>query len=217
MDIEHARYNMVEQQIRTWDVLDPAVLALLTELPRERFVPPDMQALAFADLDLPIGHEEVMLAPKMQARIAQELALAPTDTVLEIGTGTGYLTALLARLAASVTSIEIHADFAEGARARLAGLGIDNTRIEVGDAARGWSGGGPYDAIVLTGSVPMLPDVFQKSLRHGGRLFAIVGEAPMMSARLISRASDTAFTAVTLFETVVPPLVNAQRPSRFVF
>jgi protein-L-isoaspartate(D-aspartate) O-methyltransferase len=217
MDVEQARFNMVEQQVRTWDVLDPAVLALLTELPRERFVPQDRQALAFADLELPIGHGEVMLAPKMQARIAQELMLRSTDRVLEIGTGTGFLTALLARLSASVVSVEIHADLAEAARQRLAALGLGNVTIETGDAARGWSAGAPFDAIVITGSLPVLPDTFQKSLAAGGRLFAIVGEKPVMSARLITRESDTAFAAVTLFETCVAPLHNAAQPSRFVF
>ncbi len=217
MDIERARFNMVEQQIRTWDVLDPTVLALLAELPRERFVPPQHQALAFADLELPIGHGEVMLAPKMQARIAQEMTLGPTDRVLEIGTGTGYLTALLARLSASVLSVEIHADLAQQARSTIAALGLNNVTVETGDGARGWSAGAPFDAIVITGSLPVLPDAFQKALAPGGRLFAIVGERPVMSARLLTRESDTAFAAVTLFETVVAPLHNAAQPSRFVF
>jgi protein-L-isoaspartate(D-aspartate) O-methyltransferase len=219
MDFEQARFNMVEQQVRTWDVLDPAVLDLLGTLPRENFVPEDRRSLAFADLELPIGHGEVMLAPKMQARIAQEVMLTPSDRVLEVGTGTGYLTAMLARLAGSgsVTSVEIHPDLAQGARARLSALGIDNVKVEVGDAARGWAFGGPFDVIVLTGSLPMLPDAFQKQLKRGGRLFAIVGERPVMTARLIVRESDTAFGAVTLFETVVDPLRNAQQPKRFVF
>jgi protein-L-isoaspartate(D-aspartate) O-methyltransferase len=216
MDFEQARFNMVEQQIRTWDVLDPAVLELLGTLPREQFVPEGRRELAFADVDLPVGHGEVMLAPKLQARILQEVMVAPTDRILEIGTGTGYLTALLAKLGATVTSVEIHEDLAAGARARLAALGIDNAKVETGDAARGW-GGGPYDVIVITGSLPILPDTFQKQLKPGGRLFAIVGERPVMSARLIVREGETAFAAVTLFETVVDPLRNAQQPARFVF
>jgi len=215
MDIEQARFNMVEQQIRTWDVLDPAVLALLTELPRERFVPPGRESLAFADVELPVAHGEVMLTPKMQGRIAQELALTPTDRVLEVGTGTGYLTALLARLSASVLSVEIHPDLADAARARLAALAIDNVQVETGDAARGWPAGGQFDAIVLTGSLPMLTDTFQRQLNTGGRLFVIVGEHPVMSARLITRDSASAFSGVTLFETVVAPLRNAQQPQRF--
>jgi protein-L-isoaspartate(D-aspartate) O-methyltransferase len=216
MDFEQARFNMVEQQIRTWDVLDPAVLELLGTLPREQFVPEGRRELAFADVDLPVGHGEVMLAPKLQARILQEVMVAPTDRILEIGTGTGYLTALLAKLGATVTSVEIHEDLAAGARARLAALGIDNAKVETGDAARGW-GSGPYDVIVITGSLPVLPDTFQKQLKPGGRLFAIVGERPVMSARLIVREGETAFAAVTLFETVVDPLRNAQQPARFVF
>jgi protein-L-isoaspartate(D-aspartate) O-methyltransferase len=216
MDFEQARFNMVEQQIRTWDVLDPAVLELLGTLPREQFVPEGRRELAFADVDLPVGHGEVMLAPKLQARILQEVMVAPTDRILEIGTGTGYLTALLAKLGATVTSVEIHEDLAAGARARLAALGIDNAKVETGDAARGW-GGGPDDVIGFTGSLPILPDTFQKQLKPGGRLFAVVGERPVMSARLIVREGETAFAAVTLFETVVDPLRNAQQPARFVF
>jgi protein-L-isoaspartate(D-aspartate) O-methyltransferase len=216
MDFEQARFNMVEQQIRTWDVLDPTVLELLGTLPREQFVPEGRRELAFADVDLPVGHGEVMLAPKLQARILQEVMVAPTDRILEIGTGTGYLTALLAKLGATVTSVEIHEDLAAGARARLAALGIDNAKVETGDAALGW-GGGPYDVIVVTGSLPILPDTFQKQLKPGGRLFAVVGERPVMSARLIVREGETALTAVTLFETVVDPLRNAQQPARFVF
>ena len=217
MNFEQARFNMVEQQIRTWDVLDPAVLDLLGTVPREQFVPDGRRELAFADLELPIGHDEVMLSPKLQARIVQEVTVAPTDRILEIGTGTGYLTALLAKLGATVTSIEIHEDLAAAARARLSGLGIDNVKVETGDGARGWDTAHAYDVIVLSGSLPMLPDTFQKQLKPGGRLFAIVGDRPVMSARLIVREGDNAYAAVTLFETVVDPLRNAQQPGRFVF
>lgn len=217
MDFEQARFNMVEQQIRTWDVLDPAVLELLGTVPREQFVPDGRRELAFADLELPIGHDEVMLAPKLQARIVQEVTVAPTDRILEIGTGTGYLTALLAKLGATVTSVEIHEDLAAAARARLSTLGIDNVKVETGDGARGWDTAHAYDVIVLSGSLPMLPDTFQKQLKPGGRLFAIVGDRPVMSARLIVREGNSAYAAVTLFETVIDPLRNAQQPGRFVF
>jgi protein-L-isoaspartate(D-aspartate) O-methyltransferase len=217
MDFEQARFNMVEQQIRTWDVLDPSVLELFGTLPRECFVPEGHRELAFADIDLPIGHGEVMLAPKLQARILQEVMVAPTDRILEIGTGTGYLTALLGKRGASVTSVEIHEDLAAAARTRLADQGIDNAKVEHGDGARGWDTGTAYDVIVLTGSLPVLPDTFQEQLRPGGRLFAIVGERPVMSARLIVRESGTACSAVTLFETLVAPLHNARQPARFVF
>ncbi len=217
MDFEQARFNMVEQQIRTWDVLDPSVLELFGTLPRECFVPEGHRELAFADIDLPIGHGEVMLAPKLQARILQEVMVAPTDRILEIGTGTGYLTALLGKRGASVTSVEIHEDLAAAARTRLADQGIGNAKVEHGDGARGWDTGTAYDVIVLTGSLPVLPDTFQEQLRPGGRLFAIVGERPVMSARLIVRESGTACSAVTLFETLVAPLHNARQPARFVF
>ena len=217
MDFEQARFNMVEQQIRTWDVLDPAVLELLGTVPREQFVPDGRRELAFADLELPIGHDEVMLAPKLQARIVQEVTVAPTDRILQIGTGTGYLTALLAKLGATVTSVEIHEDLASAARARLSSLGIDNVKIATGDGACGWDTAHAYDVIVLSGSLPMLPDTFQKQLKPGGRLFAIVGDRPVMSARLIVREGNSAYAAVTLFETVIDPLRNAQQPGRFVF
>jgi protein-L-isoaspartate(D-aspartate) O-methyltransferase len=198
-------------------VLDPSVLALLSDIPRERFVPPGRESLAFADLELPIGHGEVMLAPKLQARIAQEVALRPGDRVLEIGTGTGYLTALLARLASHVTSIELHEDLAAGARARLEALSVDNTQVITGNAARGWSAAAPFDAIVITGSLPILPEAFRRSLAVGGRLFAVIGEAPVMSAVLVTRESDDAWVSTPLFETVIPPLHHAEQPPRFVF
>lgn len=217
MNIEQARFNMVEQQVRPWDVLDPSVLALLTELPRERFVPAGRESLAFADLELPIGHGEVMLAPRLQARIAQEVALRPGDRVLEVGTGTGYLTALLARLSSHVTSVEIHDDLARDARERLESAGIGNAQVLTGDAARGWPAATPFDAIVLTGSLPVLPDAFGRSLAIGGRMFAIIGEAPVMRATLVTREDADAWVSTVLFETVVPPLRHAQQPPRFVF
>ena len=217
MNIEQARFNMVEQQVRPWDVLDPSVLALLSEIPRERFVPQGRESLAFADLELPIGHGEVMLSPKLQARIAQEVALRPGDRVLEIGTGTGYLTALLARLCSHVTSVEIHEDLAGGARERLDALGLGNVQVVTGDAARGWPSATAFDAIVLTGSVPVLPEAYARALAVGGRLFAVVGEAPVMSAMLVTRESDEAFVHTVLFETMIAPLRHAQQPARFVF
>jgi len=217
MNIEQARFNMVEQQVRTWDVLDPGVLALLAEIPRERFVPAGRESLAFADLELPIGHGEAMLAPKLQARIAQEVALRPGDRVLEVGTGTGYLTALLARLSSHVTSVEIHDDLAARARLTLEALGIGNAQVVTGDAARGWPSPARFDAIVITGSLPVLPEAFRQSLAVGGRLFAVIGESPVMSAELVTREAADAWASTTLFETVIPPLRHAQQPRRFVF
>jgi protein-L-isoaspartate(D-aspartate) O-methyltransferase len=216
-DMERARFNMVEQQIRTWEVLDPRVLELLHRVRREDYVPAQHRALAFADLEIPIGHGEKMLAPKMEARMLQELALRESDRVLEIGTGSGYMTALLASLSRHVTSVDIIAEFTRSAGARLSANGIGNVTLDEGDAARGWERHAPYDAIILTGSVPLLADVFPKSLAPGGRLIAVVGEPPVMETRLITCVAAGACSTVRLFETCIAPLRNAPRPERFVF
>jgi protein-L-isoaspartate(D-aspartate) O-methyltransferase len=216
-DMERARFNMVEQQIRTWEVLDPRVLDLLHRVRREDYVPSEHRTIAFTDMELPIGHGEKMLAPRMEARMLQELALRETDRVLEVGTGTGYMTALLASLSGHVYSVDIVADFTRAAGARLAEHGIANVTLETGDAARGWDRHAPYDAIVLTGSVPVLPDAFRQCLNAGGRLIAVVGEPPVMEARLVTCAAPGAYDTVGLFETCIAPLRNAPRPQRFVF
>ncbi|CAG0963496.1 cobalt-precorrin-6B (C15)-methyltransferase [Burkholderiales bacterium] len=216
MDFEQARFNMVEQQIRPWDVLEPAVLDLLFTVRREDFVPVAHRALAFADLEIPLGEGEAMWAPKLEARALQELKLAPGESVLEVGTGSGYLTALLASLAGQVTSVEIHDRLARDAAAKLARAGFGNVRIETGDAARGF-GREVYDAIVLTGSTPVLHDAFFGQLKPGGRVFAIVGDAPAMTAQLHRWTAPGARSVTTLFETVVKPLVNAPAPARFEF
>jgi protein-L-isoaspartate(D-aspartate) O-methyltransferase len=220
-DIERARFNMVEQQIRPWDVLDQQVLDLLFEVRREDFVLPQYRSLAFFDMEIPLKANaapgEFMLAPKIEARMLQELAVKTTDRVLEIGTGSGYMTALLARRAAHVTSVEIVAEFSAQAAARLAGHNIGNITLQVGDGARGWGGNAPYDVIVLTGSVPVLDEAFQTSLNVGGRLLAIVGEAPVMTAQLITCETPGAFRSIGLFETCVASLRNAPQPKRFVF
>lgn len=216
MNVEQARFNMIEQQIRPWDVLDPKVLELLKVVRREQFVPADSRALAFADIDIPLGHDASMWQPKIEARAVQALALQPTDTVLEIGTGSGYLTALLARLSAQVTSVEIEPELSTAASRHLATHNIDNVTLQVGDAAQSW-GEAEYDAIMLTASAPMLPEAYKQQLKVGGRLFAIVGDAPAMEALLITRTAADAFVTQKLFETVVPPLRNARQPQRFVF
>jgi len=215
-DYEQARFNMVEQQIRTWEVLDQRVLDLLFAVKREEFVPPAYKALAFADLELPLGDGARMWTPKMEARVVQELTLRTNDRVLEIGTGSGYLTALLASLSGDVTSVEIDSALAGDAAHRLARLGFANARVDVGDGARGF-GNDTYDVIVLTGSTPLLPERFFEQLAPGGRLFAVVGEAPAMSARLVREDAPGARVPVDLFETVVAPLVNALAPARFEF
>jgi protein-L-isoaspartate(D-aspartate) O-methyltransferase len=219
-DLELARFNMVEQQIRPWDVLDTKVLDLLHKVKREAFVPPAYSALAFADLEIPIGEGEKMLSPKLEARILQELAVQPEDRILEVGTGSGYLTALLASQGAHVYSVDIVDAFIKIAGERLAQHGLRNVTLEHGDAARGWNKHGPYDVIVLTGSVPVLADSFQQSLNAGGRLFAVVGEEPVMEAQLITCAGagmPGAFNTASLFETCVPALRNAPQRTRFSF
>jgi len=217
VDFEQARFNMVEQQIRTWEVLDPKVLDLLAEVHREDFVPAQYRNLAFADLEVPIGHGECMLQPKLEARLVQEAAVHRDDRVLEVGTGSGYMTALLSRLARHVYTVEIVPELSTAARSKLTAHGLSNITADVGDAARGWDAHGPYDVIVLTGSVPHLAENFERALAPGGRLIAIVGDAPVMTARRIKRVSDTAFTRESLFETCVKPLRNAPQPERFVF
>ena len=217
MNLEQARNNMVEQQIRTWRVLDRDVIDLLYLVPREEFVPEQHRALAFSDLQIPIGEGERMWEPKLEARVLQEMHLKKTDRVLEVGTGSGYFAALLAHRAAHVHSVEIKPALAQLGRRNLERHGTDNVALEVGDAARGWPAHAPYDAIVLTGSTPVLPPSLPQQLALGGRLFAVVGERPVMSARLVTCTAPGVFRSVDLFETVIDPLVNAEQPPRFRF
>ncbi len=214
-NLEQVRFNMLEQQIRPWDVLDLHVLDLLKKVKREQFVPPAMREMAFVDMEIPLGHGAFMWQPKMEARVLQALQVNRRDAVLEVGTGSGYLAALLAHLAEQVTSVEILPELLAFAEKNVAVHHMENVKLELGDAARGRAG--TYDVIVLTGSVPILPEVFQNSLNLGGRMFAIVGDAPVMQARLISRNQSGRFESVTLFETCVNPLQNALQPERFVF
>jgi protein-L-isoaspartate(D-aspartate) O-methyltransferase len=217
MDIEQARYNMVEQQIRPWDVLNQDVLDLLFKVRREDFVPQAHRALAFVDMEIPLGHGQAMWTPKLEARAIQELVIRPTDRVLEIGTGSGYLTALLAMEAAEVVSVDIHPDFSSAAAQKLHAHGLSNVVLHTGDAARGWPDAAGFDVIVLTGSTPLLADAFRQQLRVGGRLFAITGSAPVMQAQLVTCTAPGAFRSVTLFETCVAPLLNAPHPAAFTF
>jgi protein-L-isoaspartate(D-aspartate) O-methyltransferase len=217
MDFEKARFNMVEQQIRPWDVLDQGVLDLLFKVRREEFVPENYQALAFTDMEIPLGHGEVMLSPKLEARILQEVAIRPTDKVLEVGTGSGYMTALMAHEGEHVYSVEIIPEFKMQADRRLKAHGIANVTLDVGDGARGWARHGPYDVIVVTGSTPVLPEAFKQGLAVGGRLFVVVGDAPVMAAQLVTCIAEGVYNTVTLFETCITPLKNAEQPKRFVF
>ena len=221
MNLEQARANMVEQQIRTWEVLDQDVLDLLYAVPREDFVPQDYRNLAFTDMEIPVGEGEKMWPPKLEARILQELSVRKTDRVLEVGTGSGYLTALLAHRAAQVYSVEIRPQLAAFGRANIARHGVDNVTLEVGDAARGFppslSRQAPYDVLVLTGSVPSIPRAVLDGLAPGGRLFAVVGELPVMCAKLVTCTVPGRFRTVELFETLLAPLANCEQPSRFRF
>lgn len=217
MNLEQARFNMVEQQIRTWEVLDQAILDLLFVVKREEYVPAAHRALAFADLEIPLGEGQKMWPPKLEARALQELKLRPQDKVLEVGTGSGYLTALLAAKAREVISVEILPTLAQQAQSNLAQHRVNNLKLIEGDAARGWAAEAPYDAIVLTGSTPVLPDDLLSQLKVGGRLFAVVGDAPAMSGRLIVHSQSKHYQKQDLFETVIDPLINAVQPERFVF
>ncbi|HVY07241.1 MAG TPA: protein-L-isoaspartate O-methyltransferase [Burkholderiales bacterium] len=217
MNVEQARINMVESQIRTWEVLDQTVLDLLLQVRREEFVPENHRNLAFADLEIPLGHGESMLTPKMEARMVQELDVRKTDKILLVGTGSGYVAALLAKLGGQVVAIDRHSDFTQAATRRLAGHGIANVQLQTGNGSEGWPSQAPYDVILLTGSIPVLPDSFSEQLATGGRLLAVIGESPVMTARLVTRVEGRAVNSVGLFETAIPPLRDIRQPERFVF
>ncbi|HTQ74970.1 MAG TPA: protein-L-isoaspartate O-methyltransferase [Burkholderiales bacterium] len=221
MSVEQARFNMIEQQIRTWEVLDQDVLDLLYAVRREEFVPAAYRKLAFSDLEIPLyegaSSGERMMQPKMEARILQELAVRKYERVLEVGTGSGYLAALLAARAQHVHSVEINPGLKAFAEDNLRRAAVENVTVEQGDAAQGWPSQGPYDIIVLTGSTPILPPAFLAQLKTGGRLFAVVGDPPVMEARLITCIGQGAHHSVDLFETSLAPLKNAMQPGRFQF
>ena len=221
MNTEKARFNMIQQQIRPWEVLDPGVLALLSVVKREDFVPAKYRELAFADVEIPLKsgatRGQTMLAPRVEARMLQELAVKNTDKVLEIGTGSGYMAALLAAKAEFVYSVEIDPELVDQARRNLQKAGIVNVSVDLGDASRGWDLYAPYDVIVVSGSMPVLPEALLRQLKIGGRLVAIVGELPAMQVQLVTRSDENAFTTTVVFETVAAPLVNAPRHEKFVF
>lgn len=215
MNLDVARTQMLGQQIRAWDVLDDKVLRTLEATPRERFVPREYVELAFADTEIPLAHGQSMLAPKIEGRLLQALQIESTDEVLEIGTGTGYMAACLARLAKRATSVDIFGDFVDGARARLSEQDAGNVELVVADALT-LDLPGRFDAIAVTASVPDLDEHFIKMLRPHGRLFIVVGRAPVMEACLVTMSADGDWTNESLFETVLTPLVNAERPEPFV-
>jgi protein-L-isoaspartate(D-aspartate) O-methyltransferase len=222
MNVEQARLNMIEQQIRPWDVLDQSILDLLYTVRREEFVPPQLRALAFADLELPLrinGGDtgEVMMSPKVEARLLQELEIQAQETVLEVGTGSGYMTALAAHRARSVLSIEIDRRLVEFGSSNLERAGIRNVQVELADAALGWNQRAPYDVIIIGGSLPVLPDPLLAQVKIGGRIAVIVGDPPAMTAQIVTRISDGSYDTLVLFETSLKPLRNAWRPDPFRF
>lgn len=217
--IERARFNMIQQQIRPWNVADDRVLSVMAEIPREQFVPDAYRSLAYADIEIPVADGQTMLAPKVVARMLQALDVQRVDKVLEIGSGTGYLTACLSRLGGRVLSMEIHAPLAEQARAALETLNLERLEVRVGDGLAGPVDGRPFDVIAVAGSLPSEEALaaLQEQLAPGGRLFAVVGEEPVMEALLVTRAEGGDFRRQALFETSVPMLEQAPEPERFVF
>jgi protein-L-isoaspartate(D-aspartate) O-methyltransferase len=217
VSVRQSRFNMIEQQIRPWDVLDGAVLSLLAKLPREAFVPKQYLGLAFADLEIPLGDGQLMLSPKMEGRILQSLEIKKTDKVLEIGTGSGYLTALLAMQAKHVDSVELNAKISKQAAKNIAAQGIENVNLVVADGIHGLPVNAPYDVIVFTGSTPLLNTQVERQLAVGGRMFVVVGDAPAMEATLITRISSDNFKTDVLFETCLPAIENAPQTEKFEF
>ncbi len=212
-----ARFNMIEQQIRTWEVLDPKVLQLLNDVPRENFVPEAYQGLAFADIEIPIGFGQNMLSPKLEGRILQALNVQKTHQVLHIGTGSGYFAALLAHQAHHVTSLEINAELSATAAYKLSQNNIHNVTLELADGIAGMPSKQPFDAIVFTGSSPVEPIGVRQQLKIGGVMFIVLGQTPVMQATLIQRVSDTAFKVDVLFETCIAALENAPQANTFEF
>ena len=215
MNFDQARFAMIEQQVRPWDVLDPRVLEAMTTIRREDFVAEAHRQLAFADLPLPLAHGEVMMKPVLEGRMLQALALEPGEEVLEIGTGSGFVTACLARLARAVVSIDLHADFVAAARSRLERAGIGNARLEIADALQ-WQPGRQFDAIAVTGAVAVIPAAFAEWLRPGGRMFVVRGHSPVQEAVTVTRRAE-ALHVESLFETDIPYLRGAAPSPAFNF
>jgi protein-L-isoaspartate(D-aspartate) O-methyltransferase len=217
MNIEQARFNMIEQQIRPWNVLDQDVLDTLVVVKREQFVPEACKNLAFVDTEIPLPGGVAMFTPKLEARMLQEVQLKKHETVLEIGAGSGYMAALLAHKGRHVTTVEILPELKAMAEANLANAGVTNVTVEEGNGAQGWTKGAPFDVIVISGALEVLPEAFLKQIKVGGRIAAIVGQAPVMSCNIITRVSETAYDTVKVFETNVKHLSSAVTPSHFEF
>ena len=215
MNFEQARLNMIEQQIRTWEVLDQNVLNLIAQIHREDFIPENYRLLALADIQIPLMHGQVTMTPKVEARLIQSLAIKKTDKILEIGTGCAYLTALLASSGKHVTSVDIFPEFTSEARYKLINHNINNISLETGDAIKGWDQQAHYDVIVITGSVPLLEPVFQEQLNIMGRMFVITGKSPAMEAWLITRIGQHEWARESLFETNIPALIGAPDTESF--
>jgi protein-L-isoaspartate(D-aspartate) O-methyltransferase len=216
LDFERARFNMIAQQVRPWEVLDPRVLEVLRDVRREDFVPSRYRRLAFADVELPIGHGEAMMRPIVEGRLLQALDVQPTDAVLEIGTGSGFVTACLARLGCQVSSVELYSDLAESARQRLAAAGFANVSIEIGDAVRSWDPGRRFDVIAVTGAVHEIPARFRDWLAIGGRMFVVHGASPVKEASLVTRIGEDCYVEDSLFETDLKYLVHGEPPRAFL-
>lgn len=218
MNIEKARFNMIEQQIRPWNVLDQDILDVLFVVKREDFVPMAYKSQAFMDTEIPLPGGESMLTPKYEARILQEAKIKKHESVLEIGAGSGYMAALLAARARHVTTLEILPELKELAQKNLSAYGINNVEVVEADGAQGWSGNSAqFDVIVVSGSLPSLPEGLLKQVKIGGRILATIGEEPVMTTQIVTRVSDTTFETVSLFETTLKPLRNAAAPSQFKF
>jgi len=217
MNFDHARFNMVEQQVRPWEVLDSRVLSLLESIHREDFVPVKYRKLAFADLSIPLGFDQFMMKPTVEGRMLQALDLKEDDSVLEIGTGSGFITACLAALAKCVVSVEIIEELHKVAKSRLSEKGISNAELFVGDVMAGWQPEQAHDVVMVTGSVPIVPEQFLGWVNPGGRMFVICGDSPAMEARLLTRLNVSEWREESLFETDLPRLVNAEKQPQFVF
>ncbi len=215
MDIEQARFNMIEQQIRPWDVLDINVLNIIEQTPRELFAPKELKNLAFSDLEIPLSHEQAMMTPKVEARMLQALQINPNDEILEIGTGSGFITACLAKLGAHVDSIEYYSDLSEHAQSVADQLNIDNINFMHGDALNDLNSAKQYDAIVITASMPSYTDNFEQLLTNNGRIFVVTGKAPVMQAQLMTKIDSYGVRNEQLFETNLKPLIGSKEPQVF--